>query len=40
MEKNDQTAYFHLDGLGSVTGITDSNGSAVQRYEYDFLRVP
>jgi RHS repeat-associated protein len=35
MEKNGQEYYYHQDGLGSVTGITDSNGTLVQGYEYD-----
>jgi RHS repeat-associated protein len=35
MEKNSQKYYYHLDGLGSVTGITDATGNVVQRYEYD-----
>jgi RHS repeat-associated protein len=35
MEKNSQEYYYHFDGLGSVTGITDSTGNVVQRYEYD-----
>lgn len=35
MEKSGQKYYYHFDGLGSVTGITDSTGNVVQRYEYD-----
>jgi RHS repeat-associated protein len=35
MVKNSQSYFYHLDGLGSVTGITDSNGSVIQRYDYD-----
>ena len=31
----DTTYYYHYDGLGSVTAITDSTGNAVQTYEYD-----
>ncbi|MEK6589196.1 MAG: RHS repeat-associated core domain-containing protein, partial [Nitrospinota bacterium] len=27
--------YYHFDGLGSVTALTDSKGKMVQRYEYD-----
>jgi RHS repeat-associated protein len=27
--------FYHLDGLGSVIAITDSNGNVVQRYAYD-----
>ncbi len=35
MEKKSQKYYYHLDGLGSVTGITDSTGNVVQRYKYN-----
>jgi RHS repeat-associated protein len=35
MVRNSQSYFYHLDGLGSVTGITDTNGTAVQRYDYD-----
>jgi RHS repeat-associated protein len=27
--------YYHFDGLGSVTSLTDSKGKVAQRYEYD-----
>ncbi|MBI4379506.1 MAG: peptidoglycan DD-metalloendopeptidase family protein [Nitrospinae bacterium] len=27
--------YYHADGLGSVTALTDSKGKVVQRYDYD-----
>ncbi|MDD5174082.1 MAG: DUF6531 domain-containing protein [Candidatus Omnitrophica bacterium] len=27
--------YYHFDGLGSVTGITDPSGSIIEQYEYD-----
>jgi len=27
--------YYHADGLGSITALTNANGSIVQRYEYD-----
>lgn len=30
-----ETYYYHADGLGSVTGLTDDRGHVVQRYEYD-----
>jgi RHS repeat-associated protein len=35
MVKNSQSYFYHFDGLGSVTGITDTNGTVVQRYDYD-----
>jgi RHS repeat-associated protein len=35
MVRNGQSYFYHLDGLGSVTAITDSSGTVVQRYEYD-----
>jgi RHS repeat-associated protein len=35
MVRNGQSYFYHFDGLGSVTAITDSTGSTVQRYEYD-----
>jgi RHS repeat-associated protein len=35
MERNSQTYYYHRDGLGSVTEVSDSSGTIVERYEYD-----
>jgi len=35
MDEGANTYYYHYDGLGSVTEITDSNGVLVERYEYD-----
>ena len=35
MIKNNQTYYYHADGLGSITAITDSSGTIVQKYQYD-----
>jgi RHS repeat-associated protein len=29
------TYFYHADGLGSVTALTDSSGKAVQTYQYD-----
>ncbi|MFH1776669.1 MAG: RHS repeat-associated core domain-containing protein [Candidatus Omnitrophota bacterium] len=29
------TYYYHYDGLGSVTEITDATGNVVEKYEYD-----
>mgnify|MGYP006270604935 CR=1 FL=1 len=34
IQKNGQIYYYHFDGLGSVTAITDSTGSVAQRYDY------
>jgi RHS repeat-associated protein len=30
-----ETYYYHAEGLGSITGLTDDRGHVVQRYEYD-----
>jgi RHS repeat-associated protein len=35
LERNSQNFYFHSDGLGSVTTITDINRNIVQSYSYD-----
>jgi RHS repeat-associated protein len=35
MEKNSQVYYYHADGLGSITALSNASGSIVQRYEYD-----
>ncbi|MBI5025152.1 MAG: hypothetical protein HZC12_00170, partial [Nitrospirae bacterium] len=35
MIRNNQTYYYHADGLGSIVAITDSAGNVVQRYEYN-----
>lgn len=32
--------YYHKDGLGSVTELTDVDGALVQAYEYDAWGVP
>ncbi|MFH1778323.1 MAG: hypothetical protein ABH952_12370, partial [Candidatus Omnitrophota bacterium] len=29
------TYYYHYDGLGSVTEITDAAGTVIEKYEYD-----
>jgi len=34
MEKNSQSFYYHADGLGSVTEITDAAGAVKQQYVY------
>jgi RHS repeat-associated protein len=35
MIRNNQTYYYHADGLGSIIAITDSLGRVVQRYDYN-----
>ncbi len=32
--QNNQNYYYHVDGLGSITGISNSNGEIVQSYAY------
>ena len=32
--------YYHADGLGSITALTDTQGAVVQRYEYDTFGNP
>ena len=34
MEKSSQSFYYHADGLGSITEITNQSGTVVQRYTY------
>jgi RHS repeat-associated protein len=34
MEKNDQSFFYHADGLGSITEVTNQSGTVVQRYAY------
>jgi RHS repeat-associated protein len=34
MEKNGQSFYYHADGLGSATDLTNQTGTVVQRYTY------
>ncbi len=34
MEKNNQSFYYHADGLGSITDLTNSSGTIVQSYAY------
>jgi RHS repeat-associated protein len=34
MEKNAQSFYYHADGLGSITELTNQSGTVVQRYTY------
>lgn len=32
---SDDIRYFHTDGLGSITAVTDENGDVLTRYAYD-----
>ena len=34
LEQNNQSFFYHADGLGSIAEITDSNGAIAQRYTY------
>ena len=40
MEKGGQSYYYHADGLGSVTTLTNSSGTAVESYSYDVFGKP
>jgi RHS repeat-associated protein len=40
MERGGQHYYFHTDGLGSVTAITNESAVPVQTYNYDSYGVP
>jgi len=40
LEKGGQTYYYHYDGLGSVTNLTDSSGATVESYTYDAFGQP
>ncbi|TAN44455.1 MAG: RHS repeat protein [Nitrospirae bacterium] len=35
VKKKDHTYYYHADGLGSITSLTDTKGKTAQTYEYD-----
>jgi len=35
LERNGSFFYYHADGLGSITAITDQNKAIVQKYDYD-----
>ncbi len=32
--------YFHINGIGSVTAVTDANGNIIERVEYDIYGMP
>ncbi|HEX9661740.1 MAG TPA: RHS repeat-associated core domain-containing protein, partial [Candidatus Binatia bacterium] len=34
MEKNAQSFYYHADGLGSITELTNQSATVTQRYTY------
>jgi len=38
--RDGSTWYYHYDGLGSVTELTDSTGALAQAYEYDAWGIP
>jgi RHS repeat-associated protein len=40
MTRGSNTYYYHYDGLGSVTEITDASGSVVENYTYDPYGTP
>jgi RHS repeat-associated protein len=35
MLRSSTTSYFHADGLGSITSLSNASGSQVQTYQYD-----
>ena len=35
IERKGKVYYYHFDGLGSITALTDAKGKIVQRYDYD-----
>ncbi len=35
VEQKGRVYYYHADGLGSITALTDKKGRVVQRHEYD-----
>jgi len=40
MSRNNKTYYYHYDGLGSVSDLTDDQGNVVERYTYDVYGQP
>jgi len=40
MERSGQYYYYHQDGLGSITAITDQSRTVVQRYSYSVFGQP
>jgi RHS repeat-associated protein len=40
LTRGGQTYYYHADGLGSITSLTDSSEAVVNRYAYDSFGAP
>jgi RHS repeat-associated protein len=40
MERGGSKFYYHYDGLGSVTDLTDANGNVIESYSYDVYGTP
>lgn len=40
LTKGANTYYYHYDGLGSVTNLTDSSGATTESYSYDVFGKP
>jgi len=40
MERGGTSYYYHFDGLGSVTALSDSDGNLVESYTYDIFGLP
>ena len=40
MERGGNVYYYHRDGLGSVTELSDQSGNLVERYAYDVYGAP
>jgi YD repeat-containing protein len=40
LTKGSGTYYYHYDGLGSVTSLTDATGATVESYAYDVFGKP
>ncbi len=40
LERNGSFYYYHAEGLGSITAISDAGKNVVQRYTYDSFGVP
>ena len=40
MERGGSVYYYHRDGLGSVTEVSDQSGNLVERYAYDVYGAP
>jgi len=40
MDRNGQAFYYHANGLGSVSHLTDGNGNMVEQFQYDAYGQP